>query len=448
MDSPRERVLELLRRHAWNATAFQLLEPDFDYWFGEEACVGYVDTGGAWVAAGAPIADEERLGEACESFARAARTARRRAIFFAVEQRLLEKIPLDFVAVGEQPWWNPQHWSDTRRRHRSLREQIRRSRAKGVRIERVEHADIAADDAPWRRRIDRLIARWSATRPMPPMEFLVALHPFTFASERLYFVARRGEELAAVLVAVPIYQRNGWFFEDILRDPTAPNGTTEQLVDAAMEHIASLGCDYATLGLAPLAGAQPWLRLARRWLSGFYNFDGLRAFKAKLHPDGWDPIFLAFPRRSSSLVALFDTLNAFARGRILSFAFRSLFRASPFVLRLLAGLLIPWTLALALAPTRRWFPSATIQMAWTFFDCAVAVSLIILARRWRTRLAAILASFVTADAILTTVQAVAYDIPLRRSPLDWAVIGASLAAPTFAAAVLWGGVRRHLTPRS
>src|SRR5262245_60467319 len=61
----RERVLALLERHGWNATSFQIMERGFHYWFdGDDACVGYVDTGQAWVAAGPPIAPEGRLAEA------------------------------------------------------------------------------------------------------------------------------------------------------------------------------------------------------------------------------------------------------------------------------------------------------------------------------------------------------------------------------------------------
>ena len=69
----RERVLELLRRHGWNATSFQTLESDFRYWFhGDDACVAYVDTGAAWVAAGAPIAAPERLADVAGAFVEAA----------------------------------------------------------------------------------------------------------------------------------------------------------------------------------------------------------------------------------------------------------------------------------------------------------------------------------------------------------------------------------------
>ena len=61
MDDERLRVLALLRAFGFNATSFQILEPGYRYFFDGDACVAYCETGGAWVAAGAPIAPETRL---------------------------------------------------------------------------------------------------------------------------------------------------------------------------------------------------------------------------------------------------------------------------------------------------------------------------------------------------------------------------------------------------
>src|SRR5687768_8345044 len=128
-DASRQRLLELLRRHGWNSTAFQLLESDFSYWFhGGEACVGYVSTRFARVAAGAPVADAQSISDAALRFIDDSRSSGRRVAFFGVERRLLEATPLESVVVGEQAWWNPQEWSRRRRAHRSIGEQIRRAR--------------------------------------------------------------------------------------------------------------------------------------------------------------------------------------------------------------------------------------------------------------------------------------------------------------------------------
>src|SRR5690606_39759473 len=60
----RRRVLGLIQRHGYNSTSFQILEPGFRYWVdGDDACVGYVDTGAAWVVAGAPMPPAQRVAQ-------------------------------------------------------------------------------------------------------------------------------------------------------------------------------------------------------------------------------------------------------------------------------------------------------------------------------------------------------------------------------------------------
>ncbi len=434
----RSRVLALLKRHGWNATSFQILEPGFRYWFdGDEACVGYVDTGRAWVVAGAPIAPVARVAEVTERFVAAARAARRRVCCFATEARFHEATQWSALRVGDQPIWAPGDWSAVVRGKRSLREQLRRVRAKGVTVRALAAAEIAPGQ-PIRVQLDGLIARWLASRPIAPMGFLVHVDPFTFPEERRYFVAEQAGGVIGFLSAIPIYARPGWFFEDFLREPGAPNGTVELLVDAGMRAAAEAGVPYVTLGLVPLSGeVSPWLRAARRWTRSLYDFDGLRAFKAKLTPRGWDPVFLAFPRRRSGLVAVFDTLTAFARGGLLRFGLETLLRGPAIVMRVLAILLLAWTALQAIPASLRWFPSPIWQWSWVGFNLVLAASLLALSYRWRAALADVVTTAVTADAVLTLAQAIVYDLPRRRGPLDVVVTIIAVAAPALAAVLLW-----------
>jgi phosphatidylglycerol lysyltransferase len=433
----RERVLELLRRHGWNATSFQSLEPEFCYWFdGDDAAVAYFDTGGAWVVAGPPIAPEERLASSARRFARHAAAHGKRVAFFAVEERFLRGIEMRSIVIGQQPAWNALQWPERHRGHRRFKEQLRRARAKGVTVERLD-AD-AVQSQPVRSAIEQLIDRWRSSRAMPPMTFLVELSPFGFAGERRYYVARVREELMGVLVAVPVYQRDGWFFENILRDPQAPNGTTESLVNAAMLDVAASGASYVTLGLAPLAGEERWLRITRAAMQGFYNFEGLYAFKAKLRPDRWDPIYLAWPDGASPVVAVYDALDAFAGGKLVRFGLRSIFRAPSSVLFTLGALLVPWTAWIAIADS--WFPSRRIQFAWVAFDVVMCGAFVSLSSKWRRPLAIGACVAASADAALTSIEAAAYNVPRARRLEDWFVIGAAVAAPALAAAILFGGL--------
>ncbi len=66
---------------------------------------------------------------------------------------------------------------------RSLREQLRRARAKGLAVREVVASELA-EGAPLRGRIEALVERWLATRRMAPMGFLVAVELFSFAEAR------------------------------------------------------------------------------------------------------------------------------------------------------------------------------------------------------------------------------------------------------------------------
>ncbi|WPB78263.1 DUF2156 domain-containing protein [Archangium violaceum] len=444
MDTEHARVLGLLKRHGWNATSFQVLEPGYSYWFdGEDACVAYVDTGQAWVVAGAPIAPHERLGEVARRFEAHAAASGRRLCFFATEQRMLDEAPLNGMTIGEQPVWDPRLWELSVRESRSLREQLRRARAKGVRVREVSPSELRDAAHPVRAGVDGLMERWLSARRMAPMGFLVQLSPFAWAEERRSFVAERDGEVVAFLSAVPVYARNGWLVQHLLRDARAPNGTAESLVDAVMRTAASEGRGYLTMGLAPLAGeVDGWLRAARVVGTPLYDFEGLRAFKARLRPHAWHRIHLAWPARHGSPLPLYDALTAFARGSLTRFGLATLLRRPLPLVWLLAVLLVPWTVLLALPANTHRFPSPLVQWGWVLFDVGLAVGLFSLVRRWRSGLALLLASLITGDACLTLLEALLYNLPRARGLGDWLVMGVAVLAPATAAVLLFWA-RKH-----
>ncbi|HEX7477184.1 MAG TPA: DUF2156 domain-containing protein [Polyangiales bacterium] len=333
--SQRDRVLDLVERHGWNATAFQTLGSGYSYFFhGDDACVAYVDTGSAWVAAGAPIATPAAISSCASAFTRAARLSGKRSCFFATEERFRELAggALRSLLIGEQPSWDPRRWPATLAQHRSLREQLRRARAKGVHVRRATAQELQV--GPTRVGIMRVVERWLETRGMAPMEFLVRVDPFTFPNKRACFVAEQDGSVIGFAGVIPVPTRSGWFIENLVRDPDAPNGTSELLVDAVMRWLATTTSTWLTLGLTPLAGdVAGILRLARDQSAWLYDFKGLHAYKAKLRPNAWSPIYLSYPATQSEFLSIVDVLAAFARGGFLLFGIRSLLRAPSVILR-------------------------------------------------------------------------------------------------------------------
>lgn len=324
----RPRLHALLKRHGWNASSFQTLASDFQYWFeGQDACVAYVDTGRAWIAAGAPVAPIERMAEVAAAFVAAAAAQGRRAGFFGTETRFTALVPYQAVPIGEQPIWDPHDWDEVLRSSASLREQLRRARAKGVTVRELGAGELSAPGYATRQALDGLVARWIESRRLPPMRFVVQMEPFTFLGDKHCWIAEQHGVAVGLLVAAPIYDRQGWLFENLLRDRRTPNGTTELLIDHAMRAVREGGSTYVTLGLVPLSGpVGTLLRLARFLGRGLYDFEGLQKFKAKLRPGAWTPIFLSVPASQGRASGIYDVLNAFAGRSLLEFGWLTLAR--------------------------------------------------------------------------------------------------------------------------
>lgn len=96
--------------------------------------------------------------------------------------------------------------------------------------------------------------------------------------------------------------------------PEAPNGVMEMLLTHLLLHCKDAGYAWFNLGMAPLSGlsagaaAPIWHRVGKVVFEHgerFYNFSGLRAFKAKFHPQ-WLPRYFAVSDDVNPMLALAD----------------------------------------------------------------------------------------------------------------------------------------------
>lgn len=317
----------LVMRHGWNAVAYQILNPGMRLWFSRagDAVVGYVSFGRVRIVAGAPVCSPDRLSDVALELEDDARAHGERVVFFAAGTRLerayAARSDHALVRIGAQPAWEPAAWADIVRRKASLRAQLNRARNKGVVVE--EWTPAHAERAPALRGVLR---EWLATRGLPPLHFLVTPDLFDTLEDRRIFVAERGSQVVAFLVATAIPARDGWLVEQWPRMRSAPNGTTHLLIDAAMRAFDAAGSRYATLGLSPLSdhagpigeGQPAWLRLVLHWIRAhgrrFYNFRGLEAFKASAQPMTWEPIFAIAPGPRFTPMMLRSLAGAFSAG--------------------------------------------------------------------------------------------------------------------------------------
>jgi phosphatidylglycerol lysyltransferase len=329
----RDRARALILRHGWNTTAYQVLNRGFQYWFpGEQdAVVGFVGRRRVWVVGGAPSCSADRLATVCAGFESAAGRAGAAVCYVGAQGRVAERTLNDpgysATVIGTEPWWDPASWEGTLQARASLWAQLNRARNKGVQVRLLPAAE------PPGPAVEALLDRWLGSKGLPPLGFLTTPWLLDDLGDRRLFIAERGELPVGFLVLTPIPAREGWLVEQIVRAPDAPNGTAELLVDAAFRWMHRSGARFASLGLAPLAGDHPpprpepwWLRAGLGWLRlhgrRFYNFGGLYAFKAKLAPAGWDPVYAITNRPRVTLGALAGVAEAVVGDGLLRFGGR------------------------------------------------------------------------------------------------------------------------------
>lgn len=446
--------VEALRRYGSDAVSFQALEPGLRWWRDAEppdgtgATVAYLAVGRSWMAVGTPLIANNARTEAIRRFVADARSAGRRPVFFGVED-IEPFIGCRRLTLGLQPVLKPSEWNATLRRSPKLREQLRRARAKGVTTSFVAASEITTN-RPLRREVERLRDEWLASRAMEPMGFLVKVEPFESPDEHLYVLAQRGGKPIQFLSAVPVYSRQGWLMEHMLRGIDAPNGTTELVIDALMRRLG--GNPYwVTPGLTPLTGAIPWwLRVTRLVTVPLYDFTGLRKFRSRLHPASWRPVWLVWDRGAAVLV-LIDVLRAFAGGRIIPFAWRSLIRHPNGPPWAVAVPLVGWTGLLAVLGTAGHAGLLGFSLprlcAWIVFDAVLAWLLFAVARKPRRRGLGLMAAAAGFDAVVSVrhLSSVGVGATLGSTVLR---IAATIGPIVGTTALAWACWRAHLAHSS
>ena len=298
---PTGELLRLQTLYGYNAHSLGSIAPGARLWSTPEidGAIIYGEFGRVWLAAGDPLASAEEKGELARHFVAYAKTQNRIVSFVPTTAQFARMVaPQDFTAVkcGAAPYFDLKTWNPRGDAAKKLRAGVNQARRAGVAVE----APVDLTEA-LREETANLCMHWLAGRRAgTTFGWLVALDPFLHAEHKKYFAARVDGRLVGFLAASPIPTRKGWYLEDVLREPDAPQGTATLLVFEALKKLQEEGAELATLGTSPLAtdGANDVptehrttariMEITSNRLGGLYNFEGLRRFKGKFVPSWWE----------------------------------------------------------------------------------------------------------------------------------------------------------------
>ena len=302
MPDPTGELLRLQTLYGYNAHSLVSIAPGAMLWSTPDidGAIIYGEFGRVWLAAGDPLAPLEDMAEMALQFAAFAKRNNRVVAFVPSSQAFARMVvPHDFkaVKVGASPYFDLPSWNPRGDSAKKIRAGVNQARRAGVSIEVVPETV----DEFLKQETAQLCMHWlGARRSATTFGWLIALDPFLHAEYKKYFAARVNGRWVGFLAASPIPARKGWYLEDVLREPDAPQGTATLLVVEALASLKAEGAALATLGTSPLTTDGPddlssehrvvsrALAVAARRLGGFYNFEGLRRFKGKFVPSWWE----------------------------------------------------------------------------------------------------------------------------------------------------------------
>jgi len=300
---PTTTLLRLHELHGYNAHSLVAIASGVRLWSCPETdgAISFNEFGKVWLVPGEPLASADSQAALTDRFLRAASAKGRTVGFLPASERFAKhsnQLGLRAVKIGSAPYFDLATWSPRGDRAKKVRAGINHAFRAGIRVTKVLNIDEKLI-----RETDCLCKSWLTTRRSPTkFGWLFAVDLFQHSERKKYFTARDATgRLVGFLAASPIPAREGWYLEDVLRLPEAPSGTADLLVVEALKSLKRDGAKLATLGTAPMARegtfdslVQCSSKLSRvtRFVATvftiFYNFEGVRRFKAKFAPSWWE----------------------------------------------------------------------------------------------------------------------------------------------------------------
>ena len=222
-----------------------------------------------------------------------------------------------------EPELDPVHYKPSGKHAKKLRSYVRKLRSHGV-VAREMTQTIQSETGD-RSATERLVADWLQHGP-PRGSHLLEVEPWVRSEDKRFFgvfVPESEDRLWSVLIAHPIWGRQGWHLCHLMHDHEAPRGVNELAVLTAVEAFAAEGCGYATFGpfaspeAGPLIGfgsvLKPFLRRVYDAVATRGGYTHTLEFYEKVQAHPWADRYMVVTRKHfplGPLRALLDLTHA------------------------------------------------------------------------------------------------------------------------------------------
>jgi phosphatidylglycerol lysyltransferase len=278
-----------------------------------DAFVMYQINGRSWIALGDPIGARDAQEELVWRFRELSDRHAGWTVFYQVSAERLPlyvDLGLAVMKLGEEARVSLADFALEGSARAELRTQRRRAERDGATFEVLQPQQLV----PLLPQLQSVSDAWLEDKAAAEKSFSVGSFSQDYIANFPVAVVRCGQDLVA-FASLWIAGTGEEIAVDLMRfGPDAPRGAMDFLFVELMLWGRAQGYRWLNLGMAPLAGleqhplAPAWHRVGNfvfRYGEHFYNFDGLRRYKAKFNPV-WESKYLASPGGLALPRVLFD----------------------------------------------------------------------------------------------------------------------------------------------
>jgi phosphatidylglycerol lysyltransferase len=281
----------------------------------------YQVTGRSWVALGDPIGPSDGIDDLLWRFRELCDLHGGWSVFYqASRERLGQYVDLGLAAfkIGEEARVPLSTFSLEGSERADLRQDHRRCMRDGAVFEVVPAKDVPA----LLPQLKGVSDSWLGDKSTAEKHFSVGSFDNEYLSQFDVALVRRAGEIVAFANLWTTATKRELSIDLMRFGPNSPRSAMDFLFTELMLWGRAQGYGSFNLGMAPLAGleqhplAPVWHRVGNfvfRYGEHFYNFEGLRRYKAKFRPE-WEPKYLVAPGGIALPRIMFDVSSLIAGG--------------------------------------------------------------------------------------------------------------------------------------
>ncbi len=268
-----------------------------------EAYLAYRVKYGVAVTVGDPVGHPAAVARCINQFVAACRRKNLQPVFFAVgsHQTFYRKLGYKELQVAEDPRLHLSGLEMKGKAWQDVRTALSRARREKLEFHRFKPETANPELLS---QFKQVSGQWVGQKNLPELGFTLGKTASILNPEiRTYYATNEQGELQGFVSWLPSYAGSGWTLDLMRRRNGAMPGLMEFLIASSALQFKAEGYSIVSLGASPLpqSGEKSglfstgWLldRL-KGYLQDYYNFDSLRAFKAKFQPD-WSPLHVFYP---------------------------------------------------------------------------------------------------------------------------------------------------------